>query len=298
MKRARIGGVVLYLLPAAALLAGIFVVPLLGSVVMSLQQNAGLAGTEGWAGFDNYIAVVQKPVFWDVTIQTLVWTFGVLSITMLVSIGLALLLRRPFPGRNAGRVVLMLPWAAALSVSAVVWSFGLRETGLVNETLRLLGLESVANQWLAQPPQSTVTLILIGAWASIPFTVLMISAGMRSIPVEIFEAVSLETSNPFIRDWFFTVPLAKRTIQITAMSNAIVIFNSFPLINVLTGGGPANKTDILATFLYTEAFRSQRFADASAIAVMVSLALVVLAAIYAKQILGTPVREKTRGEVA
>jgi multiple sugar transport system permease protein len=280
--------VILYLFPATALLAGVFIFPLAGSFTMSLQNNAGLAGTEGWAGLDNYVRIVQSKVFWDVTGQTFVWTFGVLFITMVVSIGLALLLRRPFPGRSLVRVLLMLPWAAALSVSAVVWSFGLRETGLINETLREWGFGQFAQQWLAQPPVSTATLILIGAWASIPFTVLMISAGMRSIPAEIFEAVSLETSNPFVRDWFFTIPLAKRTIQITAMSNAIVIFNSFPLINVLTGGGPSNKTHILATYLYSEAFRSQRFADASAIAVLVSLALIVLAVIYARQILGAP----------
>jgi multiple sugar transport system permease protein len=263
--------------------------------MMSFQENAGLAGTDGWAGLDNYIAVVQKPVFWDVTRQTLVWTGGVLSITMVVSIGLALLLRRPFPGRTLVQVLLMLPWAAALSVSAVVWSFGLRETGLVNQTLRQVGLEQFAQQWLAQPPQSTATLILIGAWASIPFTVLMVSAGMRSIPAEVFEAVSLETSNPFVRDWFFTIPLAKRAIQITAMSNAIIIFNSFPLINVLTGGGPANKTHILATYLYSEAFRSQRFADASAIAVLVSIVLIFLAAFYARQILGPSQEVKASG---
>lgn len=293
MKRVRIRATVFYLVPATALLAGVFLIPLAGSFTMSLQNNAGLAGTEGWAGLDNYARILQSKIFWDVTVQTLVWTVGVVSMTMVVSIGLALLLRRPFWGRGLVRVLLMLPWAAALSVSAVVWSFGLRETGLINETLRDVGLSQFAQQWLSQPPQSVVTLILIGTWASIPFTVLMISAGMRSIPAEIFESVSLETSNPFARDWFFTIPLAKRTIQITAMANAIVIFNSFPLINVLTGGGPANKTHILATFLYSEAFRSQRFADASAIAVLVSLALIVLAAAYARQILGSPEGSRT-----
>jgi len=150
----------------------------------------------------------------------------------------------------------------------------------------VLGLGSLVQDWLALPPTSTVTLVLIGAWASIPFTVVMISAGMKAIPEEIFEAVSLETSNPFVRDWYFTIPLAKRVIQITAMSNAIVVFNSFPIINVLTGGGPAHKTDILATYLYTTAFRGQEFGEASAVAVVVALVLLVPTFLYARQIVG------------
>lgn len=282
----------LYLLPAGLFLVLVFAVPLVAAVQMSLQENAGLMGTKGWAGFDNYVRVLGDPLFWRVAGQTLVWTVGVLGVTTIISILLALLLRRPFRGRTTVRVLLMLPWASALAVSAVVWAYGLRPRGLINETLRALGLEALARDWLASPPDSTIVLILIGAWASIPFTTMMIGAGMKAIPTEILEAVSLETSNPFIRDLYFTVPLAKRTIQITAMSNAIVIFNSFPIIAVLTGGGPANKTDILATYLYTLAFRSQRFADASAIAVIIAVLLIVPTFFYAQQIIGRRVKER------
>jgi multiple sugar transport system permease protein len=288
-------GTYVYLLPAGLLLLAVFAIPLGWSVVMSLQESAGVMGTKGWAGLDNYVEVLGRPVFWNVVTQTLVWTVGVLAVTTLLSILLALLLHRPFRGRTLVRVVLMLPWASALAISAVVWSFGLREAGVVNHTLRVLGLEFLVRDWLVVPPDSTIVLILIGAWASIPFTVMMLSAAIKSIPGEIFEAVSLETSNPFVRDWYFTIPLMKRMIQITLMSNAIVVFNSFPIIAVLTGGGPANKTDILATYLYKLAFRNQEFAEASAIAVLVSIALVIPTVIYARQIIGpAPQRERTK----
>jgi multiple sugar transport system permease protein len=294
-RRRRGAGTYLYLLPAALLLLAVFGVPLVWSVVMSLQQSAGILGTRGWAGLDNYATVLTRPVFWSVAGQTLVWTLGVLAVTTVLSIVLALLLHRPFRGRTLIRVLLMLPWASALAISAVVWSFGLRDAGVINHTLRSLGLDWLVRDWLAVPPDSTVVLILIGAWASIPFTVMMLSAAVKSIPDEIFEAVSLETSNPFQRDWYFTIPLMKRMIQITVMSNAIVVFNSFPLIAVLTGGGPANKTDILATYLYKLAFKSQEFGEASAIAVLVSIALVIPTVFYARQIIGAaPKRSRAR----
>ncbi len=286
-------GTYMYLVPAAVLLIAVFAVPLGWSVVMSLQESAGIMGTKGWAGLDNYAEVLTRPLFWNVTLQTIIWTVGVLVLTTVLSIVLALLLHRPFRGRTIVRVLLMLPWASALAISAVVWSFGLRDVGVVNTTLRAIGLGDLAREWLAVPPDSTITLILIGAWASIPFTVMMLSAAIKSIPEEIFEAVALETSNPFVRDWYFTIPLMKRMIQITLMSNAIVVFNSFPIIAVLTGGGPANKTDILATYLYKLAFRSQEFAEASAIAVLVSIALIIPSVIYARQIIG-PAPQSTR----
>lgn len=284
----------MYLLPAGILLIAVFAVPLVWSVVMSLQESAGIMGTKGWAGLDNYADVLSRPIFWNVVAQTLVWTVGILLVTTVLSILLALLLHRPFRGRTLVRVLLMLPWASALAISAVVWSFGLREAGVINHTLRSLRLEFLIRDWLVVPPDSTIVLILIGSWASIPFTVMMLSAAIKSIPEEIFEAVSLETSNPFVRDWYFTIPLMKRMIQITLMSNAIVVFNSFPIIAVLTGGGPANKTDILATYLYKLAFKSQEFGEASAIAVIVSIALVIPTLVYARQIVGPPTKTNRR----
>jgi multiple sugar transport system permease protein len=276
----RQAGAYLYLLPAGLLLIGVFAIPLVDSVVLSLHKSAGLAGTSGWAGTSNYKDELSSSVFWNIARQTAVWTIGVVVITTVASLFLASLLRKPFRGRTLFRVLIMFPWASSLAISSVIWKFALEPNGLVDRSLELVGLRSLIRPWLANTPQATIVLILVGVWASVPFTTVILSAGMRAIPDELYEAFSLESSNPFRRDWYITIPLLRSVLLISLMSNFIVVFNSFPIIYVMTGGGPVNKTDILATYLYETAFADLDIGHASAIAILVSVVLLVLTFIY------------------
>jgi len=276
----RQAGAYLYLLPAGLLLVGVFAIPLVDSVILSLHKSAGLAGTAGWAGTTNYKDELSSDVFWNIARQTAVWTIGVVVITTVVSLVLASLLRKPFRGRTMFRVLIMFPWASSLAISSVIWKFALEPNGLVDRSLELVGLRSLIRPWLANTPQATIVLILVGVWASVPFTTVILSAGMRAIPDEIYEAFSLESSNPLRRDWYITIPLLRSVLLISLMSNFIVVFNSFPVIYVMTGGGPVNKTDILATYLYETAFADLDIGHASAIAILVSVVLLVLTFIY------------------
>jgi multiple sugar transport system permease protein len=255
-------------------------VPLADSVILSFHKSAGLSGTAGWAGTGNYRNELSSSAFWSIARQTAVWTLGVVVITTVVSLVLASLLRKPFRGRTAFRVLIMFPWASSLAISSVIWKFALEPNGLVDRSLTLIGLRSQIRPWLANTPQATVVLILVGVWASVPFTTVILSAGMRAIPNELYEAFSLESSNPLRRDWYITIPLLRSVLLISLMSNFIVVFNSFPIIYVMTGGGPVNKTDILATYLYETAFADLDIGHASAIAILVSVVLLVLTFIY------------------
>jgi multiple sugar transport system permease protein len=161
-----------------------------------------------------------------------------------------------------------------------MWKFALQPNGLMDRTLSMLGLKSLIQPWLANTPQALIVLILVGVWASVPFTTVILGAGMRAIPDELYEAFSLESSNPLVRDWLITLPLLRPVFLISLMSNFIVVFNSFPIIYVMTQGGPVNKTDILATYLYTTAFSDLDVGHASAIAIVVSIVLLVLTFIY------------------
>jgi len=282
LARRRTAGSWLYLLPAALLLTGVFAVPLAESFVLSLQKDAGMAGTAGWAGLHNYAGELSSGVFWQVAWQTALWTVGVVGLTLVVSFVLASLLRSPFRGRTACRTLLMIPWASSIAVSAVVWQFGFAPNGLIDRTLQLFGLSSLIEPWLANTPQSMVVLILVGVWVSVPFSTVMILAGMSGIPHELYDAAALESSRALHSERYITLPLLRHVLLIATMSNFVVVFNSFPIIYVMTGGGPINRTNILATYLYQEAFQDLEFGHASAVAVLVSVFLLSVTFVYVR----------------
>jgi multiple sugar transport system permease protein len=283
--KARSATTYLYLLPAVILLVGIFAVPLVQAVVLSLQKSAGLAGTSGWAGLRNYEDEFKDPLFWQIALQTVIWTVGVVVTTVVVALSLAALLQGRFRGRTVLRVALMIPWASSLAVSAVIWGFALQPNGLVDRTMTMLGLHVLEVPWLANTPQVTIVLIAVGIWASVPFGTVLLSAAMQAIPREIYEAASLESRSQVKRAWFITIPMLKQVLLIVTMANFVTVFNSFPIIYVMTDGGPINKTEILATYLYEKAFSDYDFGHAAALAVIVTVVLLAASLLYVRLLL-------------
>jgi multiple sugar transport system permease protein len=284
------GTTYLYLVPAGLLLTGIFAVPLVQAVVLSLQKSVGLAGTSGWNGFGNYTDELRSSLFWQIALQTVIWTVGVVVTTVVVALALAGLLQGHFRGRSSLRLALMFPWATSLALSAVVWGFALQPNGLVDRTMSLLGLRSLEVPWLGNTPQVTIVLILIGIWASVPFGTVLLYAAMQAVPRELYEAAALESRSRIKRDWFITIPLLRQVILIVTMANFVTVFNSFPIIYIMTDGGPINKTQILATYLYQKAFSEEDFGHAAALAIIVTVVLLGAALLYVRLLLRSSLR--------
>jgi len=268
--------------PATVLLVGVFGIPIVRSVWMSFQDNRGMADRGTWNGVANYRKAFGSSLFWQVLAQTVVWTVGVVAVTTVVSFALANVLDQHFRGRRLFRVAIIVPWATSLAFSAVVWKFALQPKGLVNRTLELIGLDRFAVSWLADRPEAALALVFVGVWVSVPFTTIMLHAGMQSIPREIYEAAALESNSLPARAWFITLPLLREVLAIVTLANFVLVFNSFPIIFIMTGGGPINRTDILATFLYREAFTNLNFGYASALAVIVLVILMGLSVAYVR----------------
>ena len=271
-----------FLAPATLLLLGVFGVPLIQSVVLSLQKSAGMAGTSGWAGAQNYIDSFKDPQFWSLLLQTIIWTVGVIVPTTVIAFVLALLLQMRIPGKAILRVGIMFPWAISLSLSAVVWKFAVRPEGLVDTTFTMFGLKKFIQPWLADTPQAFLVLIAVGIWVSVPFTTVMLAAAMKGIPQEIYEAASMESAKAWHRAWFFTLPLTRRVLAIVTMGNFVIVFNSFPIIFIMTGGGPVYKTSIMATYIYSKAFSELDFAHSSALSVIVAVLLFAFSLLYVR----------------
>jgi multiple sugar transport system permease protein len=215
--------------------------------------------------------------------RTLIWTLGVVGGALLVSAPVALILNQDFHGRGLARVIVMLPWAVSLTMTAIVWRWALSgESGMLNSALRGTGIIDTNIQWLANASTAFPMQILIGILATVPFTVTIFLGGLSSIGEDLYEAAAIEGASPVDQFRFITFPLMKPFINIAIVLNTIYVFNSFPIIWAMTQGGPANSTDILVTYLYKLAFRWGKLGEASAVSIVMFALLLVFTILYVR----------------
>ena len=270
-REARLG--LLCLLPALALLALIFVYPIVSTLLDSVSNVSALSGRTGGPTGENWRALAADETFTrGVLPRTLWWTIGVVSVTILLSLPLALLLQEEFRGRKVARLLILLPWAVPLPISAIIWTFIFNgQQGTLNALLAKFGI--VGPVWLATANTSLPVMIWVGVWASVPFTVVTLLAGLQSIGADLLEAASLDGANGWVRFRAIILPLLRPVLNVAIVLNTIYVFNSFPIIWVMTQGGPANTTDTLITYLYKQAFKFSQPGQAQAMGVVSFLVL-------------------------
>ncbi|MBZ9658914.1 sugar ABC transporter permease [Mesorhizobium sp. ESP-6-4] len=236
-----------------------------------------------FSGLANFSALAADPDFIAALWRTGLWTVLVVGGALLLSIPVAIILNTDFYGRGLARVVIMLPWAVSLTMTAVVWRWALNgESGMLNSALMKLGLISQNIQWLASAETAFPMQVLIGILVTVPFTTTIFLGGLSSIPDDLYEAAALEGATPLQQFREITFPLLKPFINIAIVLNTIYVFNSFPIIWVMTQGGPANSTDILVTHLYKLAFRIGKLGEASAVSLVMFAILLVFTMIYVR----------------
>lgn len=263
------------------LAAFILAYPLWQAAALSVSDVSRFGRVRGFAGLDNYAFVLTDPDFLDSVWRTAVWTVSVVGGTILVSLPAAMILARDFYGRALARLIVMLPWAISLTMMAVVWRWALHgELGLLNATLRDIGILEENVVWLADAKTAFAAQIFIGILVSVPFTVAVLLGGLASIPNDIYEAAAIEGASPLARHRTITLPLLRPFVNIAVVLNMIYVFNSFPIIWVMTQGGPGGGTDILVTYLYKLAFRYGRMGDAAVVSILMFAAILACAIFY------------------
>lgn len=273
-----------YLLVLPSILFAFWIIgyPIYDLANMSLHQVNRFGQTSAFNDFTNYQRLFSHQLFIGCLVRTLVWTVFVVGGTVLLSVPIALILNEKFYGRTLARVILMLPWAVSLTMSGIVWRWSLNgQFGMINTTLRQLGLLDQPVEWLATAGTAFPIEIAIGILVSIPFTVTVFLGGLSSLPGDIFEAAKIDGASGWQRFRHLTLPLLRPFFNIVLVLNFIYVFNSFPLIWVMTQGDPANSTDILVTWLYKLAFRYGELGIASALSVVMFLILLALTITYA-----------------
>ena len=271
----------LLIVPSFALALFIIGYPLYNIVFQSLHEVSRFGLIRGFCGLDNFRKVFADPVFIASLVRTLWWTLGVVGGTVLVSVPVALVLNQDFYGRGVARVIVMLPWSVSLTMTAIVWRWAFNdEYGMVNVSLQRLGLIAAPVHWLATASSAFPVEIMVGILVSVPFTVTIFLGGLSSVPVDIYEAARIDGAGSLAQFRWMTLPLLRPFVTIAVVLNMIYVFNSFPIIWVMTQGGPTNSTHILVTYLYERGFRLGKPGEAAAVSLVMLVMLFCFTAVY------------------
>lgn len=271
----------LLIAPSLILACGVIGYPFYEIVRLSVSEVSRFGQIRGFAGLDNFARIAADPVFVDALVRTLVWTVCVVGGTILVSIPVALVLREDFHGRGLARTIIMLPWSIALSMAAIVWLWAFNaDYGMINATLQSWGVIGAPLQWMARPGTAFPVEVGIGIVVSIPFTVTILLGGLSSIPEDIYEAARIDGARPWQSFLRMTLPMLAPFLNIAIVLNVIHVFNSFPIIWVMTQGGPNNQTHILVTYLYELSFYLGRPGPAAAVSLVMLVIVFAATALY------------------
>lgn len=269
----------LYVSPTLLLLGLTLFVPLLIGVYYSFIHFIVYEPlNRDFAGLDNYLKAWNDPIFWLSLRNTLIWTFSSLVLQLLFGLGLALLLVTPFPGQKLYQALVFLPWAVPAFLSGLTWSWLFNPViGPLPHWAQALGLLSNADNILADPNLALIGPIIANVWFGIPFFAITLLATLTAIPKEMYEAAEMDGASSWQQFRFITLPYIAPTIVITALLRTVWIANFSDLIWVMTGGGPADATQITSSYIFTVAYNKLDYGYAAAISVILLILLIAYA---------------------
>ena len=265
----------LYSAPALILIIAVMLVPLaigISYAFRDIQLLNPFSG--GFIGLEHFRELSKDAAFYGALKNTLWWTGASVVLQFIFGLILALLLDKPFFGRAIVQALVFLPWAVPSFLAGLNWSWLFNPViGPIPHWLYAMGLMSEPGNILSDPHYAMWGPIIANVWWGIPFFAITLLAALQAIPPDLYEAASIDGAGWFERFRSITLPFLAPTIAITVLLRTVWVSNFADLIVVMTGGGPADRTQIVASYIFTQAFRRLDFGYASAIALVLLILL-------------------------
>lgn len=268
------------MLPAAIILSAVLIYPIIYTLQISFSKlDLATFTASRWVGWDNYITVLRDERFWRSMQVTGVYLVFALPLQMVLGFGIAFLVNAEWKGRGLIRALLLIPMVVAPVVAGGVWRMILDPLwGLMNYWIGLLGFEPL--DWLGNPSLAMATIVIIDTWRWTPFVALIATAALLALPKDVFEAADIDGANWWTKLWSIAIPLLLPIIAATFIVRWLGAVKMFDIVLAATLGGPGGSTNVINLFIYEQAFRSLRFAESSAMAVIVLLITMVLTGVF------------------
>ncbi|HEX6594259.1 MAG TPA: sugar ABC transporter permease [Bacillota bacterium] len=275
----------LLLAPALLLIIGLTIYPLLYTLFLSFQHYdmySMLSGETKWVGFENYRQTLTDPFFWKVTRNTVLFGLACVMGTMVVGLCVALLLHTKFKGSNILGIAILVPWVFPAVAGGIVWRWMFHDQyGIANFFLVKLGFEKFQGfAWFNSSFTAFFIIFLMIVWQSFPFIAISLLAGFQTIPNSLYEAAEIDGATGWDKLTKITLPMLKPLLLILFILSTIWDFKIFDQIYVMTEGGPARGTYVLALYSWNEAINALNFGMASTIAMLMFVLLIIFITIY------------------
>ncbi|MBI3957724.1 MAG: sugar ABC transporter permease [Chloroflexi bacterium] len=269
------------LLPSTLAFAVFLLFPIANMFVSAFSQVDTIGRITQVGTLDNFEALVNDQRMPMIVRQTVIFAFGTVWLTVLISLPLALILNRPFRGQTIAKTLILIPWAMPFAVSAITWRWIFHgQLGSLNYLLGQLGLIKEYIVWLGDPVLGFAAAMFVEVWSSIPFMTITYLAGLQAIPPQIYDAAKMDGASNWREFWDMTLPQMRPVILIVTLLSIIWAFRSFAVIWILTGGGPLYRTDIAVTYLFKLAFTNLNFGAGFALAVCIFIVLTIFSLLY------------------
>lgn len=273
--------------PTTLLVIGLIIVPIVIVIGYSLMDNVIVDHNPHFVGLKNYWSILSSNNFWVAVRNTSIFTGGSVVVHLVLGMGFAMLLNTKLVSpvaRTLYRVIYVLPWVFTASIVAVLWRLLLDPNGVINYLLQSTGIVHNAVTWLGGTSTALISVTAINIWGGYPFFMISLLAGLQRIPTDLYEAATVDGAKPVKQFLHVTLPQLRPIIFAMCLLDLLWTTQQFTLIWATTGGGPINYTEVLSTFTYRIAFNNYEFSLASASAVIVLIASVVVAVFYVRQL--------------
>ena len=255
--------------------------PVLFSISLAfLNWNGGSMDRITWAGLDNFKLIFKDFNFnktdLGITLKnTVVYTLFTVPLTIVFSLGLALVLNRAVKGAKVFRVVFFFPYVASVVAICVCWNFLLMKYGPVNSFLNILGL-NMTKSWTQSKDLAIWALIIVGVWRSAGYYMVMYIAGLQGVPRELYEAATVDGAHGWQQFRKITLPMLTPTTFFVSIMMTISCFKIYDTVALMTEGGPGRATKMLVTYIFDLSFNQIKYGVASAVSMVLFVIVLVI----------------------
>ncbi len=274
----------LFVLPSLILFMITLGYPILYAIKLSFFDVA-LDYSEKFVGLNNFANILKDKWFWNSLKITLIYTFFSVSLTLLIGLAIATALNAPWlKFRKGFHMLFLVPWTLSYVVIGTLWRWILNSSyGVVNAILQALNLTSQNVSFLGNPQYALPMVIFVNVWRNVPFTIVMLYAGLQLVPSDQIEASLVDGASKLQSYIHVTLPHLSGVISTTTILNIIWTFIQFDLTQVLTqGGGPNHATELLSNLIYATSFKYYEFGNGAAISVLMLIIVLLLTIVYSR----------------
>jgi multiple sugar transport system permease protein len=273
-----------FLVPAVLYVLFAFVIPIVYNLILSFEQTSPATISSlfaPFAGIQNYKITLEQATTQSAIIRTFSFTILSLLLQFVIGFSLALMFNLKFPLRKFARSLIIVPWLLPLLITGFIFQFLLQaEAGAVNQILGDIGLISHPIGFLTSPGWAYIAILIANVWIGIPFFTVLLFSALQDVPIELQEAAMLDGANSWQRLFKVTLPIIRPIIEVVFVLGFVFTIKVFDVVIGLTQGGPANSTQLLATWGYNLSFQQFEYGQGAALNTILLLIALVAAPIY------------------